>query len=38
MLHSHAIDLMFSEVGNAEKLFKTRSLNCAFLRNLKQCL
>jgi len=26
-----------SEVGTAEKHFKTRSLICAFWRNLKRC-
>ena len=37
MLLSYAIDSMFSEVGTAEKRFKTKSLNGAFCRNLKQC-
>ena len=38
MLHSNAIDSMFSEVGTTEKLFKPRSLNGAFCRNLKQLI
>ena len=37
MLQSNAFDLMFSEIGNAVKLLKPRSLNCAFCRNLKRC-
>ena len=37
MLYSNTFDLMFSEVGTAEKLFKTRWLNGAFCPNLKQC-
>jgi len=31
MLYSNTFDLMFSEVGTAEKLFKTRWLNGANL-------
>ena len=37
MLQSNALDSMFSEVGTAGKPFKTRSLKCAFWRNLKRC-
>jgi len=37
MLHSNAIDSMFSEVGTSEKPFKTRSLYDAFCRKSKRC-
>ena len=37
LMHSNAFYSMFSEVGNAEKPFKTRSLNLALCHNLKRC-
>jgi len=35
MLHSKAIDSIFWEVGTAEKILKTRSLNGAFCCNME---
>ena len=29
-MHSNAFDSILSEVGTAEKILNTRSLNCAF--------
>ena len=37
LVHTNAIDSMFSEVATAENSFKTKSINCAFFRNLKRC-
>jgi len=36
-MHTNAIDSMFSEVGTAEKVLKTRSLSVANRRIIKRC-